>query len=199
MSREARIFISRLIVVSVFISSIIAAVSTNFTITLITVSGGLIIWLFYLLSADLGARPQEGTAESTLGQSLSRVIAGLGAILAVSALGTYGLNQTIWGGYTFNVMGLALALAVVLLTLMPLMVLKLLNKSDTSGTTRRPPPPPEQAYPPLMQPTPNQPYAYDPNEEDILDEEDEEKDWDEEDEDYDDEYDDEEDEEEVKP
>ena len=162
MSRDSRVLISRLIVTALFIISLIAAVLGNFLITLITVSGGLLVWLLYLLSADLGSNPETGGAETSLAKTLSKVLAGLGGILAVSALATYGLDQTMWGSYTFNLMGLALALAVLLISLMPLVILRLIGKprGTVSGTGLLPQP--EQTYPPAVQPPPAQPYAYAP-------------------------------------
>ena len=162
MSRDSRVLISRLIVTALFIISLIAAVLGNFLITLITVSGGLLVWLLYLLSADLGSTPETGGAETSLAQTLSKVLAGLGGILAVSALATYGLDQTMWGSYTFNLMGLALALAVLLISLMPLVILRLIGKprGTVSGTGLLAQP--EQTYPPAVQPPPAQPYAYGP-------------------------------------
>ena len=159
MSRDSRVLISRLIVTALFIISLIAAVLGNFLITLITVSGGLLVWLLYLLSADLGSTPETGGAETSLAQTLSKVLAGLGGILAVSALATYGLDQTMWGSYTFNLMGLALALAVLLISLMPLVILRLIGKprGTISGTGLLPQP--EQTYPPAVQPYAYGPYA----------------------------------------
>lgn len=194
MSRDSRVLISRLIVTAVFISSLVAAVLGSFLITLITVSGGLLAWLLYLLSADLGPIPDTGEAETSLAQGLSKVLAGLGGILAVSALKTYGLDQTMWGGYTFNLMGLALALAVLLVTLMPLVILRLIGKSRGTVTVAPPPPQPEQTYPPAVQPPPAQPYAYEPEEQEEYDEYDGEED-EENEENEDDEDDEEEDEE----
>ena len=159
MSRDSRVLISRLIVTALFIISLIAAVLGNFLITLITVSGGLLVWLLYLLSADLGSTPETGGTETSLAQTLSKVLAGLGGILAVSALATYGLDQTMWGSYTFNLMGLALALAVLLISLMPLVILRLIGKprGTISGTGLLPQP--EQTYPPAVQPYAYGPYA----------------------------------------
>lgn len=182
MSRDSRVLISRLIVTAVFISSLVAAVLGSFLITLITVSGGLIAWLLYLLSADLGPIPDTSEAETSLAQSLSKVLAGLGGILAVSALRTYGLEQTMWGGYTFNLMGLALALAVLLVTLMPLVILRLIGKSRGTVSALSSPPQPEQTYPSAVQPPPAQPYAYPPYDQEGFvedDDEDEDEEWEE--------------------
>lgn len=187
MSRDSRVLISRLIVTAVFISSLLAAVLGSFLITLITVSGGLMVWLLYLLSADLGPIPDTGEAETSLAQSLSKVLAGLGGILAVSALRTYGLDQTMWGGYTFNLMGLALALAIVLITLLPLVILRLIGNPLGDVSALSPPPQPEQTYPPAVQPPPAQPYGYAPYDQEGYvenDEDEEDEDW-EEDEAYD--------------
>ncbi|MBA7469073.1 hypothetical protein ES707_04336 [subsurface metagenome] len=128
MSRESLIIISRLIVAAVFIASVLAMALGEFFITLITVSGGLIIWLLYLLAADLGTSRDESGTETTLGKTLSKIMAGLGGVLAVSAFKTYGVEQTIWGGYAFDLAGLALALAVLWVSLMPLVILQLLSK-----------------------------------------------------------------------
>lgn len=179
MSRDSRVLISRLIITAVFVSSLLAAVLGNFLITLITVSGGLMVWLLYLLSADLGPIPDTGGAETSLAQSLSKVLAGLGGILAVSALGTYGLDQTMWGGYTFNLMGLALALAVLLITLMPLVILRLIGKPRGTASVAAPHTPPEQTYSPTVQPPPAQPYAYAPYDQEYVeyDEDNEDQDW----------------------
>ncbi len=128
MSRESLIAISRLIVVAVFIASLLAMALGEFFITLIAISGGLLVWVLYLLAAGLGTPQGESATESSLGKTLSKVVAGLGGVLAISAFKTYGVEQTIWGGYAFDVMGLALALAVLWVTLMPLVVLQLLSK-----------------------------------------------------------------------
>ena len=209
MSRESRVLISRLIVIALFIISLLAAVLGNFLITLITVSGGLMVWLLYLLSADLGSTPDTGGAETSLAQNLSKVLAGLGGILAVSALATYGLDQTMWGSYTFNLMGLALALAVLLITLMPWVILRLIGQSRSSVPAAQP----EQTYAPVVQPPPAQPYAYAPydqegyvdedeegdedeDEDEAYDEGDEEEAYEDDDEEYEEEYEEEDDEEE---
>ncbi len=128
MSRESLIIISRLIVAAVFITSILAMALGDFFITLITVSGGLIVWLLYLLAAGLGTVQGEGGTEITFGKTLSKVVAGLGSVLAVSAFVTYGVEQTMWGGYAFDLAGLALALAILWVTLMPLVILQLMSK-----------------------------------------------------------------------
>jgi len=128
MSRESLIIISRLIVAAVFITSILAMAMGDFFITLITVSGGLIVWLLYLLAADLGPGREASGGETTFGKTLSKVVAGLGGILAVSAFITYGVEQTMWGSYAFNLAGLALALAILWVTLMPLVILQLMSK-----------------------------------------------------------------------
>ncbi len=110
MSRESRVLISRIIVVLVFVSSLLALTASDFFVTLITVSWGLILWLLYLLAAHLGANQSEAADSTTIIHSLTKVTAGLGAILAASAVKTYGLEQTMWGSYTFNMGGLAMGL-----------------------------------------------------------------------------------------
>ena len=128
MSRESRVLISRMIVVLIFISSLAALVLGDFLITLITVAGGLILWLLYLVAADLGAAHSGTDGTSSLGQSISKVVAGLGGVLAVSAFRTYGLQQTMWGSYTFELAGVALGLAVLVLALLPLLLVQLIRK-----------------------------------------------------------------------
>ena len=128
MSRESLIIISRLIVAAVFITSILAMALGDFFITLITVSGGLIVWLLYLLAADLGPSQEADAAETTFGKTLSKVVAGLGGILAISAFRSYGIEETMWGGYAFDLAGLALALAILWVTIMPLVILQLMSK-----------------------------------------------------------------------
>ncbi|UCD36679.1 MAG: hypothetical protein JSW54_07485 [Fidelibacterota bacterium] len=189
MSRESRVIISRLITITIFIAGFLAMVVSNFLITLIIISAGLIIWLLYLLAADLGTSPGETTSETSLGMSLSRVIAGLGGILAISAFRTYGVEQTMFGDYAFNLIGLALALAVLLVMLMPLFVVSLTSKSRPAVTpTEEKPVPPEAAaatgppaapaqQPPLYYTAPYPP-DYEPyTEADELDYEEEEEDW----------------------
>ena len=163
MSRESRVIISHLIVVVVFISSLLAAALGNFFITLIVISGGLIVWLLYLLAADLGVSQVESGTEAALGKSLSKVVAGLGGVLAVSAFLTYGVRQTLWGGYTFELAGLALALAVVGVTLLPLVVLRLTSKPGVPATPRVETPVgtlSEAAAPPPTAAVPEQPLYY---------------------------------------
>ncbi len=163
MSRESLIIISRLIVAAVFISSILAMALGDFFITLITVSGGLIVWLLYLLAADLGPSQEASAAETTFGKALSKVVAGLGGILAVSAFVTYGVEQTMWGGYAFDLAGLALALAILWVTLMPLVILQLLGKSwmpAAPGTGRPEAALPEDAQPPSATAMPEQQIYY---------------------------------------
>ncbi len=128
MTREGRIFISRLIVVLVYAASLAALLLGDFLITLITVGIGLLCWLFYLLAAGLGGPQADPGTGTPLGLAVSRVIAGLGVVLALSAFITYGLEQNIWGGYIFNLLGPALAVAVLVVTTLPLVVLLLTRK-----------------------------------------------------------------------
>lgn len=163
MSRESLIVISRLIVAAVFITSILAMALGDFFVTLITVSGGLIVWLLYLLAADLGPSQEASAAETTFGKTLSKVVAGLGAVLAVSAFVTYGVKQTMWGGYAFDLAGLALALAILWVTIMPLVVLQLLGKSRmpaAPGTGRPGAALPEDAQSPTATTMPEQQLYY---------------------------------------
>jgi hypothetical protein len=163
MSRESRVIISRLIVVAVFMISIAAMALGDFFITLITVSGGLIIWLLYLLAAGLGPSAHEERPDTPLGKSLSKVVAGLGGILAISAFITYSIEQTMWGGYSFNVAGLALALAILVVMLMPLFVIELTGKPKAPATSpaemevTAPPAPPA---PPTATAMPEAPIYY---------------------------------------
>lgn len=193
MTREGRIFISRLIVVLVYTASLAALLLGDFLITLITIGLGLLCWLLYLLAADLGTPPADGPQADpgsgiSLGLAVGRVIAGLGVILAISAFITYGLEQNIWGGYTFNLLGPALAVAVLVVTTLPLVVLLL---------TRKPAAPIEGAgIGPTEAPATLEPGYYPEDfEEAEYDEdqgEEEEEDWEEdedaEDQDYDEEY-----------
>ncbi len=163
MSRESLIAISRLIVVAVFFASLLAMALGEFFITLIAISGGLIIWLLYLLAAGLGTPRSESGTESSLGKTLSKVVAGLGGVLAVSAFKTYGIEQTIWGSYAFDVMGLALALAVLWVMLMPLVVLQLLSKPGPPpawGREKQAPALPEGAQPPTATEIPEEQIYY---------------------------------------
>ncbi len=163
MSRESLIVISRLIVAAVFIASVLAMALGDFFITLITVSGGLLVWFLYLLAAGLGTSRDEGGTETTLGKTLSKVVAGLGGVLAVSAFITYGVEQTMWGGYAFNLAGLALALAVFWVTLMPLVVLQLLSKPGVPTESRMEQQVtalPEDAQPPTATAMPEQQIYY---------------------------------------
>ena len=163
MSRESLIVISRLIVAAVFIASVLVMALGEFFITLITVSGGLIIWLLYLLAAGLGTPQGERGAETTLGKTLSKIMAGLGGVLAVSAFKTYGVEQTIWGGYAFDLAGLALAMAVLWVTLMPLVILQLLSKSGRPPAYRMEKQTaalPEDAQPPTAAEMPEQQLYY---------------------------------------
>lgn len=162
MSLEARVAISRLIVTTIFIISIITMVIGNFFTTLIAVSGGLVVWLLYLVAADLGVRQTDAASTTPVGKSLSMVIAGLGGVLAVSAFLSYGMEPTIWGGYTFDIAGIALTIAVLVLTLLPLLIFQLVRRpEDTPETSRITPP---VADVPPTQPTPDQapPIYYGP-------------------------------------
>ena len=206
MSREARVLISRMIVVLVFVSSLLTLVLAGFFLTVITVSGGLILWLLYLLAADLGATPGQPEAAPSIGQSLSKVVAGLGGILALSALRSYGLEQTMWGGYTVSVSGVALSLALLVLMLMPLVITQLTRKPPalsslvtgekqaTPGDTAPPAPQLAAREPVAAGETPYPPmyYPYDTAEELLYGEEEDEEN---EDDYYDEEEEDEEDEE----
>lgn len=163
MSRESLIIISRLIVAAIFIASFLAMALGDFFITLIIVSGGLIIWLLYLLAAGLGTPQGESGTGTTLGKTLSKVVAGLGGVLAVSAFRTYGVEQTIHGGYTFDLAGLALALAVLWVTLMPLVILQLLSKPGALPASRMEQQAtalPEDAQPPTAAEIPEQQIYY---------------------------------------
>lgn len=131
MSRESRVLISRIIVVLVFLSSLLALTAGDFFITLITVSWGLILWLLYLMAAHLGTNQSEAEDSTTIIHSLTKVTAGLGAILAASAVKTYGLEQTMWGSYTFNMGGLAMGLGLLVLTLLPLVITQLTRPPAT--------------------------------------------------------------------
>lgn len=189
MSRETRIFFSRLIIATVFALSILSAVMTHFFITLITVAGGMLIWLIYLLSADLGAGEVGADTDGTLGRNLSKVLAGLGSILAISAFVTYGLEQTMWGSYEFNIQGLAAAMLILLVSIAPLAILQL---SRTPGSARTGADK-SVAYPDDGQVLPAQPYYPPPypidEEEDYLDDDDEgdeeDEEWEDEDEEWD--------------
>jgi hypothetical protein len=199
MTREGRIFISRLIVVLVYTASLAALLFGDFLVTLITIGIGLLCWLFYLLAADLGTPPADGSqadgpqadlgSGSPLGLAVSRVIAGLGVVLALSAFITYGLEQNIWGGYTLNLLGPALAVAVLVVTTLPLVVLLLTSKPAA--------PVEETSFEPAEAPATLEPgdspedYEEEEYEEDIDEDEEEDlEDWDDEDaedEDYDEE------------
>ncbi len=198
MTREGRIFISRLIVVLVYTASLAALLLGDFLVTLITIGIGLLCWLFYLLAAGLGgpqADPSSGSLQADpgsgapLGLAVSRVIAGLGVLLALSAFMTYGLEQNIWGGYTLNLLGPALAVAVLVVTTLPLVVLLLTSKpavpvEETSFGPAEAPATLEPGYSP-------EDYEEEEYEEDIDEDEEEDlEDWDDEDaedEDYDEE------------
>ncbi|MEE9162019.1 MAG: hypothetical protein V3U35_03520 [Candidatus Neomarinimicrobiota bacterium] len=194
MSRDARVLISRMIVVLVFVSSLLALVLASFFVTVITVSGGLILWLLYLLAAGLGATSGQPEPSPSIGQSLSKVVAGLGGVLALSALRSYGLEQTIWGGYTVSVSGVALSLALLVLMLMPLVIMQLTRRPAALATpvTGEQQATPADAAPPSPQlvapeqlaaegaPYPQVYYPFEADEELLY--EDEEGEWDDEDE-----------------
>lgn len=147
MSREARVLISRLIVVAIYGFSILATVFNEFLVTLSIASVGLMFWLIYLLSAGLGSRDMQDSPKA-FASAIARVVAGLGAILAVSAFSTYSIEQTMWGGYTFDLLGLALGVLILVLTLAPLVILHLVASSSevpgfpqqTAGATLETPP-----------------------------------------------------------
>ena len=173
MSREGKIVISRAIIVLVFAAGILALAFGHFLVTLLTVSSGLIIWLLHLLAADLGPRPGTGDTEPTIGQALTRAVAGLGLVLAISAIKTYGMQQTIHGGYTLHMEGFALATTVLLVTLLPLIVLQLGSRTvERRGDPLEQPPVTPQAQLPTAPtegtpqippaPTPGVPEAQQP-------------------------------------
>ena len=204
MSREARLFFSRLIVAGVFILSIVAATLAHFLVTLIAVAGGLLVWLLYLLSAGLGAKADAAPVGGSLGRNVSKVLAGLGLVLAISAFLTYGIEQTMWGSFVFNLQGVAVAMLVLLLSIAPLVMLQLTSKPGSHAATS---PESSSAYPAAKR-LPAQPYYQPPppeefyaEEDDELDEDDdgeywdEDEDWgeDDEEEEEDDEYEEEED------
>ena len=177
MTREGRIFISRMIVVLVFLASLAALVTGNFLMTLTVTGIGLLTWLMYLMGADLGATAADGDGTGP-GLAVTRVIAGLGVILAVSAFKTYGMEQTMFGGYTFNLLGPALAVAVLVVSMLPLVILRLTGKQGPSAT--------KPAAAPYVAPLAPD-YYPEEDEEDY--EEDEEEDWEEGEEEYDEEED----------
>jgi len=199
MSRDTRIFFSRLIIATVFALSILSAVMAHFFITLITVAGGMLLWLIYLLSANLGAGEGSTDTEGSLGRNLSKVLAGLGTILAISAFVTYGLEQTMWGSYVFNIQGLAAAMLILLVSIAPLAILQL---SRTPGAAKSGPAGTSVVYPDDGQVLPAQPYYPPPapidEQEDYLKDEEEEEDeaWEDEDEDWDEDEDEDEEEDE---
>ncbi len=182
MTREGRILISRMIVVLVFLASLAALVTGNFLMTLTVTGIGLLCWLMYLMGADLGATAADGDGTGP-GLAVTRVIAGLGVILAVSAFKTYGMEQTMFGGYTFNLLGPALAVAVLVVSMLPLVILRLTGKQGPSAT--------KPAAPPYVAPL--APDYYPEEDEEDYEEEDEE-DWEEDEEEYDEEEDEDEDE-----
>ncbi len=182
MTREGRICISRMIVVVVFLASLAALVTGNFLMTLTVTGIGLLSWLLYLMGADLGATAADGDGAGPA-LAVTRVIAGLGVILAVSAFKTYGMEQTMFGGYTFNLLGPALAVAVLVVSMLPLVILRLTGKQGPYAT--------KPAAPPYVAPLAPD-YYPEEDEEDYEEdwEEDEEEDDEEEDE-YEEEYDEE--------
>ncbi|MCH7574058.1 MAG: hypothetical protein IIA59_02945 [Candidatus Marinimicrobia bacterium] len=186
MSRESRIFFSRLIVAGIFALSIIAAILAHFLVTLISVAGGILVWLLYLLSAGLGTEEEDGENRATIGRNISKVLAGLGAVLAISAFNTYGIEQTMWGTYLFNVQGLAIAMLILLITISPLVILQLTSApgshtSQAASDLLMRPPPPQPYYPPVRQP--EEPYE---DEGEYYDEDEDEYEDEDEDEEYDD-------------
>lgn len=129
MSREALIIISRIIVVSIFIFVLIAAALGSFIYTLIVATTGMFIWLIYLVSADLGQSDRSATPVS---MNISRVLAGLGLILAVSSFLTYGIEETMWGAYQFSIEGAAISISILVLTMLPLIILTLTRSNNPS-------------------------------------------------------------------
>lgn len=108
-----------------------------------------------------------------------------------------------FGGYTFKVLGLALGVMILVLTLAPLVILHLLSAaSDIPGTPRQtaseaPAAEPVSQIMPAEAPTPTYPYGYDYEEEEEFDDEEEDDDQEEyaeEDDDWEDDDEDEEDE-----
>ncbi len=153
MTRDARVVISRIILTAVYLAGLAALVTGSFAITLATVSAGFLIWLMYLLSAALGTNGEEGGASLlTVGKNVSRALAGLGAILAIGAVAFYGLEQTMWGGYNFKSLGFGLALGILVITLLPLVILKLIEGRPSTV------PEPAAAVPP----SPQSPLHYPP-------------------------------------
>ncbi|MEE9464006.1 MAG: hypothetical protein V3W14_00345 [Candidatus Neomarinimicrobiota bacterium] len=178
MTREGRIFTSCLIVVLVFVASFAGLVTGNFLMTLAVVGIGLICWLMYLVAADLGATAADSDGTGP-GLAMARVIAGLGVILALSAFRTYGMEQTIFGGYTFNLLGPALAIAVFVVAILPLVIMRLTGKQATKVAKPEAP-----VAPPYPAPMAGDDY---PEEYDEDYEEEDEEDWEEDEEEYDDE------------
>jgi hypothetical protein len=160
MSLEARVTISRLIVAAVFVISITAVVLGNFFTTLIAVSGGLVFWLLYLVAADLGVRQTREESVTPLGKSLSMVIAGLGGVLAISTFLSYGIELTMWGGYNFDVAGIALTIAVLVLTLLPLLVFQLVRRPADVPPVAGATPPAAEVPPARPSPDQAQPIYY---------------------------------------
>ena len=176
MSREARLFFSRLIVAGIFILSIISATVAHFLVTLIAVTGGLLAWLLYLLSAGLGSGDDNAPVGGSLGRNVSKVLAGLGLVLAASAFITYGIEQTMWGSFIFNLQGVAVAMLVLLVSIAPLVMLNLTSKPGSRAPTKTEP---GGGYPAVEQ-LPAQPYYQPPPPEELYDEEDDELDEDDE-------------------
>ncbi len=127
MSREALIIISRIIVVAIFTFALIAAALGSFIYTLIVAATGMFIWLISLVSADLGQSDGSATPVSI---NIGRVLAGLGLILAVSSFLTYGIEQTMWGGFTFSLEGAAVSILILFLTMLPVIVLTLTRSNS---------------------------------------------------------------------
>ena len=190
MSREARVLISRLIVVAIYGFSILATVFNEFLITLSIASVGLMSWLIYLLAAGLGSRDQQDSAKE-FASAIARVVAGLGVILAISAFSTYSIEQTMWGGYTFNLLGLALGGLILVLTSAPLVILHLVSSSsEIPGFLQKPAGVPPETQPasqimPTGAPTPVDPNIYDDDdEEDEYEDYEEDEEFDEDEEDF---------------
>jgi hypothetical protein len=90
------------------------------------------------------------------------VIAGLGGVLAVSTFISYGIEQTMWGGYNFDVAGIALTIAVLVLTLLPLLVFQLVRRPADTPPATGPTPPVAEGAPTQPSPDQAQPIYYGP-------------------------------------
>ncbi|MCH8327515.1 MAG: hypothetical protein IID15_03205 [Candidatus Marinimicrobia bacterium] len=187
MSRESRIFFSRLIVAAIFVLSIIAAILAHFLVTLISVAGGILVWLLYLLSAGLGTEEEGGESRAMMGRNISKVLAGLGTVLAISAFITYGIEQTMWGSYLFNVQGLAMAMLILLISISPLVILQLTSTAGSHITEAAPSVQQPLQPQPFYQPAPPQDEPYD-DEGEYDDEEEEDEEYEEEEEEDDEEW-----------